>query len=125
MKIHVKQILPDLFIEVDVIQKCRELCEITDIPEVIAADKKLHCFLMKECGDASLRTVFDGSLNIDLLVQGLQVYTKMQKVTAPHMDAFLQAGVPDWRLENFSKLYQDLINNEEFLQTHGLYCARV
>lgn len=123
--VYLKQTPPDLFIEVDVIQKCRELCGITDIPEVIAANKDLHCFLMKECGDASLRTVFDGRLNIDLLLQGLQVYTRMQKATAPHVDAFLQAGVPDWRLENFSKLYQDLINNEEFLQTHGLEAAQI
>jgi hypothetical protein len=123
--VYLKKTPPDLFIEVDVIQKCRELCGITDIPEVIAVNKDLHCFLMKECGDASLRTVFDGHLNIDLLLQGLQVYTRMQKATAPHVDAFLQAGVPDWRLENFSKLYQDLINNKEFLQTHGLEAAQI
>ena len=82
--VYLKQTPPDLFIEVDIIQKCRELCEITDIPEVIAVNKNLHCFLMKECGDASLRTVFDGHLNVDLLVQGLQVYKKCSKATA-HM----------------------------------------
>lgn len=123
--VYLKQTPSDLFIEVDVIQKCRELCGITDIPEVIAADKKLHCFLMKGSGDASLRTVFDGHLNIDLLVQGLQVYTRMQNATAPHVDDFLQAGVPDWRLEHFPKLYQDLVNNEEFLKTHELEALQI
>jgi hypothetical protein len=123
--VYLKQTPPDLFIEVDIIQKCRELCGITDIPEVIAVNKKLHCFLMKECGDASLRTVFDGHLNVDLLAQGLQVYKNIQQTTAAHLDAFLQTGVPDWRLEHFPKLYQDLVNNEEFLQAHGLEAAQI
>ncbi len=118
--IYLKQTPPDLFVEVEVINKCRALCGITDIPEVIAVNKNLHCFLMKECGDASLRTVFNGVLNIDLLIQGIEIYTKMQKATAPHVDAFLQAGVPDWRLENFSKLYQERISNKNFLKAYGL-----
>ena len=123
--VYLKQTPSDLFVEVEVINKCRELCGIADIPEVIAASKDLHCFLMKECGDASLRTVFDGQINVDLLVQGLQIYTKMQKATAPHVDAFLQSGVPDWRLECFPKLYQDLISNKEFLKAHGLETAQI
>jgi tRNA A-37 threonylcarbamoyl transferase component Bud32 len=123
-QVYLKQTPPDLFIEVDIIKKCRELCGIIDIPEVIAADNKLHCFLMKECGDVSLRTLFDERLNVNLLANGLQVYTRMQKATAPHVDAFLQAGVPDWRLEHFQKLYQNLINNKEFLKAHGLETAQ-
>lgn len=118
--LYLKQTPPDLFIEVDVIQKCRDLCKITDIPEVIAENKKLHCFLMKECGDATLRTLFDGHLKIDLLVQGLQVYKAMQQSTTPHVDAFLQSGVPDWRLGQFPTLYQDLVNDETFLKANGL-----
>jgi len=80
---------------------------------------------MKECGDGSFRTVFDGHLNIELLVQGLKIYTRMQQATVPHVDAFLQAGVPDWRLEHFPKLYQELVSNEDFLQTHGLEAAQI
>ncbi len=123
--VYLKQTPPDLFIEVDIIQKCRELCGITYIPEVIATDKKLRCFLMKECGDVSLRTVFDGHLNVDLLVQGLQVYKNMQHATAPHVDAFLQTGVPDWRLKQFPKLYQALVSDEAFLKGHGLEAAQI
>lgn len=123
--VYCKQTPPNLFIEVDVLQKCHDLCKITDIPEVIAANKNLHCFLMKACGDASLRTVFNGQLNVELLVQGLQVYRKIQQATAPHVNAFLQAGVPDWRLEHFPKLYLDLISNEDFLLTHGLESAQI
>jgi hypothetical protein len=102
-----------------------KLCGITDIPEVIAVNKNLHCFLMKECGDASLRTVFDGRLNVDLLVQGLVVYKNIQHATAAHIDAFLQDGVPDWRLEHFPKLYQDLVNDEAFLKAHQLKSGQI
>jgi RimJ/RimL family protein N-acetyltransferase len=123
--VYLKQTPPDLFIEADIIQKCRDLCGIHEIPEVIAVNKKLHCFLMKKCGDASLRTVFDGELDVDLLIQGLQVYRRIQKATALHVDAFLQVGVPDWRLVHFPKLYQDLINDEEFLKTHGLEAEQI
>jgi hypothetical protein len=118
--VYLKQTTPELFIEVDVIQKCRDLCKITQIPEVIAADKNLRCFLMKKCGDETLRTEFDGHLNLDLMIQGLQIYRRMQETTAPHLDAFIQIGVPDWRLKHFPKLYLDLVSNEKFLQTHGL-----
>ena len=123
--VYLKQTPPDLFIEVDIIQKCRDLCEITDIPEVIAANKNLHCFLMKECGEESLRTVFDGHLNVYLLVQGLQVYKTMQQATATHVDAFLKAGVPDWRLDQFPQLYQALVSDEAFLKRHGLEAVQI
>jgi hypothetical protein len=123
--LYLKQTPPDLYIEVDIIQKCRDLCKITDIPEVIAENKNLHCFLMKECGDATLRTLFDGHIKIDLLVQGLQVYKAMQRATAPHFDAFIQAGVPDWRLDQFPTLYQNLVNDEAFLKANGLETAQI
>ncbi len=123
--VYLKKTPPNLFIEVDVLQHCRNLSRIDDIPKVMALNKDLNCFLMTECGDASLRTIFDGYLNIALLVQGLKVYQRMQRATAPHVNAFLQAGVPDWRLEIFSKLYQDFINNREFLETHGLESMQI
>src|SRR5579872_2677431 len=88
--IYLKQTPPDLFIEASVLKRCRETCGITDIPELIAVNNNLHCFLMKECGDATLRILFDGKLNVDLLVQGLEVYKNMQHATAKHIDAFLR-----------------------------------
>jgi aminoglycoside/choline kinase family phosphotransferase len=123
--LYLKQTPPDLFIEVDIIQKCRDLCKIMDIPEIIADNQDLHCFLMKSCGDVSLRTLFDGHLNVDLLVQALQVYKKMQHATLPHVDIFLKIGVPDWRLERFPTVYQDLTRHEIFLKTHGLEAAQI
>jgi len=122
---YLKQTPADLFIEVDVIQKLRELCGITDIPEIIAVNKNMNCFLMRECGDVSLRTVFAGNLNVDLLSQGLKVYKKLQLATTKHLNAFLQIGVPDWRLTNFPKLYENLIADKTFLQAHGINTEQV
>ena len=118
--VYLKQTPPDLFIEARVLRKCREICGITDVPEVIAVNNKLHCFLMKECGDATLRILFDGKLNVELLIQGLEVYKNLQHATAKHVDVFLQDGVPDWRLKIFSKLYQDLVSDDAFLKAHQL-----
>ena len=123
--VYLKQTPPDLFIEVDIINICREQCKITNIPEVIASNKDLHCFLMEECGDASLRTLFNGHLEIDLLVKGLQIYKEIQRATAPYLDAFLQTGVPDWRLEKFPALFQGFVGDETFLQAHGLEAAQI
>jgi hypothetical protein len=113
--VYLKQTPLDLFIEASVLKQYRETCGITDIPEVITVNNNLHCFLMKECGDATLRILFDGKLNVDLLVQGLEVYKTIQHATTKHIDAFLQDGVPDWRLKIFSKLYQDLVSKSTYL----------
>ena len=123
--VYLKQTPHDLFIEVEIIKKYRNLCKITNIPEVIAENKNLNCFLMKECGDVSLRTFFNGHLNVDLFVQALQVYKAMQQATEPHVDTFLQLGVPDWRLLHFPKLYQDLVGDEFFLKAHGLETVQI
>lgn len=123
--VYLKQTPPDLFIEVEIINQCREQCKITNIPKVIAANKDLHCFLMEKCGEVSLRTLFDGHLEIDLLLQGLQVYKNIQHATAPYLNEFLQRGVPDWRLERFPTLYHGLVRDETFLQAHGLEVTQI
>jgi RimJ/RimL family protein N-acetyltransferase len=123
--VYLKTTPPDLFIEVDVIKICRELCGITEIPEVIAENKNLHCFIMKACGDVSLRTLFNGHLDVKLLIQGIEIYKNIQQATVAHIEPFIQVGVPDWRLEHFPKLYQDLISDQVFLKSHGLEVAQI
>ncbi len=117
---YLKQTPPSLFIEVDILKLCRNGCHITDIPELVAENKALNCFIMRECGDVSLRTFFEGKLNVDILVEGLQLYKTIQKATTQHIDEFIKIGVPDWRLEQFPKLYQELVNNDLFMKTQEL-----
>ena len=123
--LYLKQTPPDLFVEVNIVQNCRALCGITDIPEIVAINKTLHCFLMTDCGEASLRTVLNGRLNIDLLIQGLRIYRNMQQATMTQVDAFLKAGAPDWRLARFPTLYRDLVSDEAFLKENPLEAGQI
>lgn len=118
--VYLKQTPPDLLIEFDILNKCRNKCNITFLPKTIAENKSLHCFLMNECGDMSLRTFFNGELQVDMMTDGLQVYKKMQNATSQHLDEFIQLGVPDWRLSNLTDLYQNLVNNQVLLEAEGL-----
>lgn len=110
----------DLFLEKDVINTLRNDCGVVDIPEIIAENKGLSCFLMKACGDISLRDYFDGNINVDVLVDGFKTYKLIQNATIGHIDKLIGVGVPDWRLEKFGGLYLQLVKNEEVLIEHGL-----
>ena len=44
----------------------------------------------------------------------------MQLSTADHLSAFIDIGVPDWRLEQFPELYMHYIAQEELLISDGL-----
>lgn len=123
--LYLKQTPPDLFVEVSIVQSCRALCGITDIPEIVAINKTLHCFLMTDCGDSSLRTVLDGRFNVDLLIQGLRIYRNMQQATMTQVDAFLKAGAPDWRLARFPILYRDLVSDDAFLKENRLEAGQI
>lgn len=122
---YLKQPAAGLFIEADIITACRNLCGITAIPELVAQDDDLHCFLMSDCGDKSLRTIFDGRLDAALMAQGIRAYTNFQRATAPHVDAFIGAGAPDWRLDIIPRLYSALVHDDGFMATHQLDAAQI
>lgn len=122
---YLKQPARGLFIEADIIATCRSLCGITAIPGLVAQDDALHCFLMTDCGDKSLRTIFDGKLDAALIAQGIRAYTQVQRATAPHVDAFLGAGAPDWRLDIIPRLYSALVDDGDFMAAHGLDAAQI
>lgn len=117
---YLKQPAAELFIEAEVISTCRALCGITDIPEIIAQDEPLHCFLMSDCGDKALRTILEGKLDAALMAAGIRVYTNFQRATAPHVNAFLSAGVPDWRLDILPRLYDALVRDDDFMAAQNL-----
>lgn len=122
---YLKQTSPDLFIESDVIQMCRNTCGITTIPEVVAARRDLHAFLMTDCGDHSLRTEFEAAFQIELLEQALREYRSIQQASVAHVDAFLRLGVPDWRLQRMPDVYSALMQDEAFLLSHGIDIAQI
>ncbi len=122
---YLKQPAAGLFIEAEIISTCRALCGITAIPEIIAKDDSLHCFLMSDCGDKALRTIFDGKLDAALMAQGIRTYTDFQRATVPHVDTFLGIGAPDWRLDLMPRLYNALVNDDAFMAAHGIDAAQI
>lgn len=122
---YLKQPAAGLFIEADIISTCRTLCGTTAIPELMAQDDALHCFLMSDCGDKSLRTICDGKLDAALLARGIRAYRDFQQATAPHIDAFLALGAPDWRLDLIPRLYDALVNDDGFVAAHEVDAAHI
>ena len=78
------------------------------VPEIIASNAKLDCFLMKDAGN-SLRTILKKQFYAKLLCKTVDVFTSMQIVIADHVDTFINIGVPDYRLDKFPELYEKLI----------------
>ena len=89
------------------------------VPEVIAHNAKLHCFLMKDAGE-SLRAVLKKQFDVDLLCKAIDQFTTLQLAVADHVDVFLDMGVPDWRLAKFPALFQHLLCQKELLIADGL-----
>jgi hypothetical protein len=65
---------------------------------------------MTKCGDVTLRDYFDGKLQLDALEKTIVNYKKLQNSTIKCIDALIAIGVPDWRLDKFSALYNEWKN---------------
>lgn len=117
--VYLKQTPRDLFLEAEIIKL---LCAggIKAIPQIIADNKNEHCFLMKKCGDVTLRDYFDGNLQLDILKQAIVSYKNLQQSTVKCVDKLLAIGVPDWRLDKFPGLYNELIRNTEYLDDNNV-----
>ncbi|HHL3494050.1 TPA: phosphotransferase [Legionella pneumophila] len=95
-------------------QRCRH------IPTIIAKNKHLHCFLMLSCGEETLRNLFKEKIDLEMLKAGILNYTKIQRTLENKLPQLIRLGIPDWRLEKFSSLYYQLIQQEELLISDGL-----
>jgi len=89
------------------------------VPEVIAHNVELNCFLMKDAG-RSLREVLKQQFDTALFCKAIEQFTSMQIAIANHVDIFLDIGVPDWRLDKLPDLYMQLLSKEEMLIADGL-----
>lgn len=91
-----------------------------NIPNVLAENTALCCFLMTSCGDASLRYLFKGKIDLTQLNRGISCYTKIQRLVENKIHQLLLLDIPDWRLEKFASLYYQLIQQDELLLDDGL-----
>lgn len=91
-----------------------------NIPECIAENRALCCFLMLSCGDELLRQLFKRDVDFNQLRQGILNYTNIQRLLEKKAQQLISLGTPDWRLHRFASLYYQLIKQDDLLITDGL-----
>ncbi len=118
--VYLKQSPPAIFLssEPKIIQRLFQQFH-ASVPFVIARNDDLHCFLMKDAGKP-LRAMLKTEFNPDLLCQAIKQYAAIQRQTEDHIETFLKLGVPDWRLAKLPMLYDQMINQSNFLKAEGL-----
>jgi hypothetical protein len=116
--IYLKQTPPALALEPTIMQILYDKFQ-ANVPLIIAVNKELHCFLMKNSG-VTLREVYKNNFDVNLLCRGIQDYIFIQYKTAKYINIFLNLGVPDWRLKKLPLLYLELINEEKLLIKEGI-----
>ena len=84
------------------------------VPEVIAHNAKLNCFLMKDAG-RPLREILKKQFDAALLCKAIDQFTSMQLAVADHVNIFLDIGVPDWRLDKLPDLFKQLLSQKDIL----------
>ncbi len=89
------------------------------VPAVIAINDDLHCFLMKDAG-LSLRKHLQNEFHPDLLCQAIKKFTAFQRSTENNIKPFLALDVADWRLNKLPQLYEQIINQVDFLKADGM-----
>lgn len=89
------------------------------VPIVIAENTALNCFLMKDAG-VSLRSILKKQFDTALFCRAILQFTALQIRLEEHIDAFINIGVPDWRLNRLPDLYKKAIAQKDILLADGL-----
>jgi len=121
---YLKQPVPPLMIETSVLRLCHA-GGFAALPEIIAENEALSCFLMTDCGASTLRDSFAEGFDAARMAHGLRVYRGLQHATAAYIASFLAAGVPDWRIEKIAALYKQAVSDADFLKAEGLDDATI
>ncbi|MEO8402293.1 MAG: phosphotransferase [Gammaproteobacteria bacterium] len=89
------------------------------VPEVIAHNAELNCFLMKDAG-RPLREILKQQFDTALLCKAIDQFTSIQLAVADQANIFLDIGVPDWRLDKLPDLFKQLLAQKDILIADGL-----
>lgn len=116
--IYLKETAPSLSLEPHIFRILSEKFN-ANVPHVLAINDDLHCFLTKDAGQ-SLREMLKTKFTSALLCQAIEQFGSLLRATATHIDLFLKLGVPDWRLDKLSFLYDQMINQTSFLKEEGI-----
>lgn len=118
--IYLKQTPADLFIEIGIIKTIQKNMPNSLTPMILCENPELHCFLMRSCGDHSLRTRFNGLIEPALLVTGISSYIKILRSFEQNLNALQMIDIPDWRVNQFPQLYVKFLENKALLLDEGL-----
>lgn len=89
------------------------------VPEIIADNPELHCFLMKDEGQP-LRGILKKHFDLVLICKAINQFTSLQLTVANNVDILPHVGVPDWRLDKLPHLFEQLLLEKEILIEDGL-----
>lgn len=117
---YLKQTPADLFVEPEVIKVIQKNIPNSLTPKVLFKSNEFNCFLMDSCGDHSLRTKFNGSINEELLINGLHSYINVMRSFEQNLDVLEKIGLPDWRINHIPELYIELLKKKDMLHEEGL-----
>ena len=116
--VYLKQPAPLLAQEAKVLQLLLRKFN-ANVPIVIAINDDLHCFVMKDAG-ISLRQYLKTAPHPDLLCQSIKQFTAFQRSTEKNVEPFLALDAPNWRLNKLPQLYEQIINQTDFLKADGV-----
>lgn len=117
---YLKQTPTDLFIEPEIIKAIQNNMADSHTPIILFQNHEFNSFLMHSCGDHSLRTKFNGSIDPNLLIKGLHSYIKILRSFEQNFEALQTIGVPDWRINYLPDFYTALMEKNDMLQDEGL-----
>jgi hypothetical protein len=121
---YLKQTPPALYAEAAVLTTLATVCAVQNVPQVIAHNDMLHCFLMPSCGGETLRHLFEnGGRGFDpaLYQRGVDGYIAIQKKATAHTGAFLdQKLAVDWRYEHLPAVYAAFLSDRPAMDAWGL-----
>lgn len=115
---YLKQTPLAIFVEPKIFQILHDQFQ-ASVPFVIAINKNLHCFLMKD-GGQSLREYLKADFQPSFLYQAIKEYAAIQRSTEDQIEQFLSLGIPDWRLDKLPRLYDHIITQVDLLKNDGL-----
>jgi hypothetical protein len=116
--VYLKETAPAISSEPQIFQLLSEQFH-ASVPVVIASNDELHCFLTQDAGK-TLRETLKVDFKPELLCEAIKQFAAMQRSTEDSIEAFLQLGVQDWRLDKLPILYDQMISQTDFLKTEGL-----
>ena len=109
-----KKTPPGLFLESKILNYLKPYH--LSIPEIVLSSKEESSFLLKSCGDETIRTAHKNQFDSTILLKGIENYRRIQKISESSIGELINLGVLDWRLERFPYLYQELIQDQNLFE---------